>query len=81
MLEWDNASPTVRPGDVTAVTTTTITIDLDSAATLSSGTNYVIRYVDAADSPSTTQDDYAYLADDTAVIAFSTAAGAREYAL
>ena len=80
VLEWNNAAPTVRPGAVATVTDpATLAITLDASATLSIGTDYVIRYVDAADTPSGTQDDYAYLAADDGEIDFATVKPARRF--
>jgi hypothetical protein len=80
VLEWNNATPTIRPGAVDAVTDpATLGITFDASEALTDTVAYMVRYVDAADSPTATQQLYAYLADDTARVNFATAVSAHRY--
>lgn len=84
LMQWNNASPTVRVGEIDAAgvddSAGTIAVTLDSSWTGLGGNDYVLGYDEATAAVTAAQRAYAFLADTDARINFSTETPARQYA-
>lgn len=81
LREWDSVGPTIKPGVVTASSSSTVSVTLDSAWAGTGGATYMLSWAPATDSSLVARQKlYAYLADTDLLVGFSSADYAMVFA-